>query len=180
MSFADFLKPCEKRGLMAILEPDIPFIKLLLDNKVRISLVFELRDNEKDPEKLEYLFAPEKEDKVVCMMYSGTRGEDPLKLYGNKHTFEKFSELVNEELRLGGDDIYYRRLIVAYPSNWYPCFETERDERIEDLKSIIQVLKADKETLASIAVHLKMISKQEQEPKETISNMDLKRKLLFD
>ena len=154
-----------KGGLqvMAQINANSALIKAALLKGLRVGLFFKHDDT-----VVEYHFIRDPRDEeelnlVTCVMYTSTTS-DPLRLCGTTHPIKDFMAMVSKSIIHANYTTPYQRTDVRlYPGDWYPCFETNPDQRIAQVTKIIASLE---ETSRRIADEDRKILEEENKRRE--------------
>lgn len=126
---------------MAQISATPSLIKAALLKGLRVGIVFVHEDT-----KAEYHFAKDQRDEpgilnsVLCVMYTSTIG-DPLRISGVAKSLKDFMHFVELPHVYSNYSIQYARTtVLLYPGDWYPCFETDKDARIAQVKKMLPEL----------------------------------------
>lgn len=116
-------------------------IKAALIKGLRVGFVFVHEET-----TAEYHFVRDPRDEpnslnsVVCVMYTSTIS-DPLRISGVSQPTNEFMKMVERSTAYGAAMARYTRTnTLLYPSDWYPCFETDKDARIAQVQKMIPEL----------------------------------------
>ena len=126
---------------MARIPLDKPLIQSALLNGLKVGLFFRCEEIE-----LEYHFVrdlrsnPGACNLVTCVMYTCTL-DDPLRLFGTSQPLGDFLRLVDRETSTINYALFFKRYdIRLFPSDWYPCFESDPEGCIKEVEASILTL----------------------------------------